>query len=66
VTFGDDDLLAAALDGADVVIHLAGQNRGESAEIEAANVVLAERLARALPEGSGDPGRVRVHDAAPP
>jgi UDP-2-acetamido-2,6-beta-L-arabino-hexul-4-ose reductase len=55
VTFGDDDLLAAALDGADVVIHLAGQNRGEPAEIEAANVVLAERLVDALPEGSATP-----------
>lgn len=43
--FADDARLAAALTGADAVLHFAGVNRGAEAEVEAANPAIAERLA---------------------
>jgi UDP-2-acetamido-2,6-beta-L-arabino-hexul-4-ose reductase len=46
--FADEGCLANALRDADVVVHLAGMNRGDDAEIEATNVGLAEALVRAL------------------
>ena len=45
--FSDPDRLAAALAGADVVLHFAGINRGPAVEVEAGNPAIAERLARA-------------------
>src|ERR671917_439173 len=40
--------LAEALDGADRVLHLAGVNRGDPAEVAAGNVSLAGALAQAI------------------
>lgn len=40
-TFGQPGLLAGFVDGLDAVIHLAGMNRGDEAEIEATNSGLA-------------------------
>lgn len=51
--FGDDARLREALAGADLVIHLAGINRADDAELEDGNAALARRLAEAL--GSGTP-----------
>lgn len=45
--FSDDAALAAALTGADVVLHFAGVNRGADADVERGNVEIAERLATA-------------------
>lgn len=45
--FGSDARLQAALTGADVVLHFAGVNRGDPAEVEAANPAIAERLVSA-------------------
>lgn len=44
----DRDLLCTALSGVDVVVHLAGANRGDDAEVHATNVMLAQRLVDAL------------------
>ena len=47
--FATDEGLEAALEDVDVVIHLAGVNRaGTEDEVELGNVVLAERIAKAL------------------
>jgi UDP-2-acetamido-2,6-beta-L-arabino-hexul-4-ose reductase len=43
--FADDAVLGAALRGADAVLHFAGVNRGDAAEVEAANPAIAGRLA---------------------
>lgn len=43
--FSDDAALAAALAGADAVLHFAGVNRGADAEVERGNIEIAERLA---------------------
>ncbi len=45
--FNDDAALAAALAGADAVLHFAGVNRGTDAEVERGNVEIAGRLAAA-------------------
>ena len=42
--FNDDQFLADAVDKADVIVHLAGMNRGEEEEIVAANIGMADRL----------------------
>lgn len=42
--FGSDAKLRAALTGADIVLHFAGVNRGDPAEVEAANPAIAKRL----------------------
>lgn len=47
--FADPDLLVERLRGAEVVLHLAGVNRAETAEaVEHGNVEIAERLAAAI------------------
>lgn len=46
--FTSPEALAAAVAGADVVVHAAGANRGNAAEVAATNVDLAQRLASAL------------------
>ena len=43
--FDDDAKLAAALDGADAVLHFAGINRASDDEVEHGNIAIAERLA---------------------
>jgi UDP-2-acetamido-2,6-beta-L-arabino-hexul-4-ose reductase len=46
-TFKQPGLLAAFVDGLDAIIHLAGMNRGDDAEIEATNTSLARDLVAA-------------------
>jgi len=46
--FDDPAALAGALAGCDVLVHLAGMNRGDAAELERTNVALADALATAL------------------
>lgn len=46
-TFANPDRLAAFVDGLDAVVHLAGMNRGEEAEVEATNVALSVALVTA-------------------
>jgi UDP-2-acetamido-2,6-beta-L-arabino-hexul-4-ose reductase len=48
--FGDDDRLRGALEGAGVVMHFAGVNRGSDEEIANGNRWLADRLAQAAAE----------------
>ena len=57
VTRENWDQLATLLGGADAVIHVAGVNRGDPAEVEAGNVRLAEELAYAVRQ-HGAPVRV--------
>jgi UDP-2-acetamido-2,6-beta-L-arabino-hexul-4-ose reductase len=47
-TFASDAGLEDAIRDADAVIHLAGQNRGDPADVYQTNVALADRLAQAL------------------
>lgn len=49
--------LPALVAGADAVVHIAGVNRGQDADVEAGNVRLAEDLASAV-RGAGAPVRV--------
>ena len=42
--FNDDTFLADAISKSDVVVHLAGMNRGDEEEIVAANIGMADRL----------------------
>ncbi len=51
-TFADDTALADFATGLDVVIHCAGMNRGDDAEVEATNIDLAQRLIRACQAAS--------------
>lgn len=46
--FADDDTLAGVLSQADVVMHLAGVNRGSDTEIRESNVAMTRRLVRVL------------------
>lgn len=46
--FDDPEALRIALEGADVVLHAAGANRGDDAELSRTNIVLAEQLAAAI------------------
>jgi UDP-2-acetamido-2,6-beta-L-arabino-hexul-4-ose reductase len=46
--FNDVSTLASALQDADVIVHLAGMNRGSDADVEATNVRLAEMLVEAI------------------
>ena len=46
--FAHPNVLAAKLDGADQVVHLAGVNRGEPDDVAAGNVILARQLAAGL------------------
>jgi len=45
--FETDATLQGALTGADIVLHFAGVNRGDPAEVEAANPAIAQRLVTA-------------------
>jgi UDP-2-acetamido-2,6-beta-L-arabino-hexul-4-ose reductase len=45
--FGDDAKLAGFVDACDVVVHTAGMNRGEDAEVYTTNVQLAKQLVAA-------------------
>ncbi|MGC4896233.1 NAD-dependent epimerase/dehydratase family protein [Micromonospora sp. DT31] len=54
----DPALVAARIDGADRVLHLAGVNRGDPAEVAAGNVGLASALARGLERCATPPGAV--------
>lgn len=47
--------LSAVLEDADVVVHLAGANRGQPAQVAATNVALAGRLAAALRRSGARP-----------
>ncbi|MCM8556638.1 NAD-dependent epimerase/dehydratase family protein [Sphingomicrobium sediminis] len=53
--FNDDAKLAAALDGADAVLHFAGVNRGTDEEVAAGNPAIAQRLADAVTASGGKP-----------
>ncbi|WBB71724.1 NAD-dependent epimerase/dehydratase family protein [Micromonospora sp. WMMD1128] len=54
----DPDALAARLDGADRVLHLAGVNRGDPAEVADGNARLAAALARGLARCAAPPPTV--------
>jgi UDP-2-acetamido-2,6-beta-L-arabino-hexul-4-ose reductase len=53
--FEDDDAFDAFVAGADVVVHLAGVNRGPEREVEEGNVALAEKLVRGLARDDAAP-----------
>ncbi|PTA46286.1 NAD-dependent epimerase/dehydratase family protein [Micromonospora sp. RP3T] len=55
---GDPAAVAAAVKGVDVVLHLAGVNRGDAADITAGNVEPARSLADGLRRCGGPPPRV--------
>lgn len=46
--FADDNALQSALKDADVVVHLAGKNRGEEEEVYSENIAITERLLASL------------------
>lgn len=52
-SFSDPSALAAALADADVVLHLAGVNRGNANEVAAGNPAIARQLAEALGKSGG-------------
>lgn len=54
-TFADPAALAEAVRGADAVLHFAGVNRGEEAEVEAANPTIARALIAACQASGSDP-----------
>lgn len=54
-TFTDPAALAEFVAGVDVVVHLAGMNRGEDAELESANVALASALVQACERAAAKP-----------
>ncbi|MET8063725.1 capsular biosynthesis protein [Micromonospora sp. NPDC005686] len=54
----DPAAVAARVDGTDRVLHLAGVNRGDPAEVAAGNVWLASALARGLGRCAAPPGVV--------
>ncbi|MCP5396157.1 MAG: SDR family oxidoreductase [Sphingomonadaceae bacterium] len=53
--FEDDATLAAAIDGAQVVLHFAGVNRAPDGEVEAANPAIASRLVEACKTAENTP-----------
>ena len=53
--FNDDDYLASAVEKADVVVHLAGMNRGDENEIAKVNVDLADRLIEFMKKSNSAP-----------
>jgi UDP-2-acetamido-2,6-beta-L-arabino-hexul-4-ose reductase len=53
--YADDELLANLLAQADVVLHLAGVNRGTDAEVHDGNVALARQLVKALERAGSTP-----------
>ncbi|WP_433268892.1 NAD-dependent epimerase/dehydratase family protein [Micromonospora vinacea] len=54
----DPGVAAAKMDGVDRVLHLAGLNRGEPADVAAGNVLLAAQLAEGLKHCTNPPTRV--------
>ena len=54
-TFATPGALAGFADGCDVIVHLAGMNRGEEKEVAAVNVALTTALTDALEETGSDP-----------
>ena len=54
-TFSQPELLRDFVAGLDAVIHLAGMNRGDEAEIEAVNAALAQKLVTACEQASARP-----------
>ena len=54
-TFSQPELLLDFVAGLDAVIHLAGMNRGDEAEIEAVNAALAQKLVTACEQASVSP-----------
>ncbi|MGC4820227.1 NAD-dependent epimerase/dehydratase family protein [Micromonospora sp. DT63] len=54
----DPDVVAAKVAGVDRVLHLAGVNRGEPADVAAGNVHLAAQLAEGLKRCANPPARV--------
>lgn len=53
--FNDDEHLLSAVENADVVVHLAGMNRGDEDEIAKVNVELADRLVEFLKKSNSKP-----------
>ena len=53
--FDDSEMLDRAIDGADVVLHFAGVNRGPEADVEAANPAIADALVRAISRTKAQP-----------
>ena len=53
--FEDEDAFNAFAAGADVVVHLAGVNRGPERDVEEGNVELAEKLVRGLERAGAAP-----------
>lgn len=54
-TFSQPELLVDFVAGLDAIIHLAGMNRGDEAEIEAVNAALAQQLVTACEQTSVSP-----------
>ncbi|MFI7661491.1 NAD-dependent epimerase/dehydratase family protein [Micromonospora parva] len=54
----DPDAVAAKVAGVDRVLHLAGVNRGEPADVAAGNILLAAQLAEGLKHCTNPPTRV--------
>lgn len=54
-TFADDDALRGALASADVLIHLAGMNRGDDTDLYAVNVGLARKIIAACTSVNAHP-----------
>ncbi len=46
--FSDEERLSECVNGCDVIVHLAGMNRGDEAEIYKTNVGLADKLIKAI------------------
>ncbi len=53
--FDDPEALRLALGDADIVIHTAGANRGDDAEISSTNIALAETLSNAITDSATAP-----------
>lgn len=53
--FNDDDYLLSAVEKADVVVHLAGMNRGDENEVAKVNVDLADRLIEFMKNSNSTP-----------
>lgn len=54
-TFSQPELLVDFVTGLDAIIHLAGMNRGDEAEVEAVNAALAQKLVAACEQASVSP-----------
>lgn len=53
--FNDDAALAAALDAADVIVHLAGVNRGDPDDVTAQNLAICDRFTTFLRDAKSKP-----------